>query len=206
MSRFRIYQINHYDPRIVGQKKRRTTVFYAAMTPVFFLLFETGVNLFRIDYLLIFLLIAPLITGFFLYFHFRLKSDFKAIKTIGDIEFTRTCIRKRIGDSLTEYDFKTIEELKLEKHIPATRGVSTRSGYFSYILRIVFNDASVESLVVSDKPINAKQDLCIRDTMRTLRKIVHPEITILFPRSADLSRNGQRSKSLRNFPSLPGLN
>jgi hypothetical protein len=101
------------------------------------------------------------------------------LKTIGDIEFTRTEIIKRIGDSITEYNLQSITGLELERHIPSVTAKDSKSGYFSYILRIIFNDSSTESLVVSDKPIDRRQNLSIVETMKTLKKIIKLEIRII---------------------------
>jgi len=88
-------------------------------------------------------------------------------------------IKKRIGDSITKYDFQTIKGLELEKHIPSVTAKDSKSGYFSYILRIFFYNSSTESLVVSDKPIDRRQNLSILETMKTLKKIIQPDIRII---------------------------
>ena len=80
---------------------------------------------------------------------------------------------------MTEYDFQTIKQLELEKHIPAANRGSTKSGYFSFILKIVFINSSSESLIISDRPAETRQNLSILDTMNTLKKIIQPEVKIL---------------------------
>ena len=178
MSRFKIYQIDHYDPKVVGQKKRRLVLLYSIVTLVYIILFQIGINILYIRFSILLLITLPPIAGFYIYMHLKLKSDLKNIKTIGDIEFTRTGIRKRIGDSFAEYDFNTIEKLELQKHIPSITISRGKSSYFSYILKIIFINSSSESLVVSDKPVNKKQNLSIVDTMKTLKKFIHPQIMI----------------------------
>jgi hypothetical protein len=119
------------------------------------------------------------VLGPFIYLHSKLKADLKQIKTIGDIEFTTRCIKKRIGDSYAEYEFQSIEKLELQKHIPDIDNSESKSGYFSYILKIVFKNSSTESIVISDKPVEKGRNLSIVDTMKTLNKIIQPEIRIL---------------------------
>ena len=139
---------------------------------------QIGINIIHTNFDLALVLAIPFL-GLYLYLYSRIKNRLSKIKTIGDIEFTRTGIRKRIGDSMTEYDFQTIKQLELEKHIPAANRGSTKSGYFSFILKIVFLNSPSESLIISDRPADTRQNLSILDTMNTLKKIIQPEVKIL---------------------------
>lgn len=177
MSRFKVYQIDHYDPKLVGKRLNRLTVILGSIYTLFLLTLQIGINIFQTNSYLALLTAVPFL-GFYIYLYSRIKNRLSHIKTIGDIEFTRKGIRKRIGDSMTEYDFQTIRQLDLEKHIPAANRGSTKSGYFSFILKIVFVNSSSESLIVSDKPVNTKQNLSILETMNTLKKIIKPEVKI----------------------------
>lgn len=178
MSRFKIYQVDHYDPKLLGKRIKRLVLVLGSVYSVFMLTLQFGINIFHTNSALALLTIVPFL-GLYLYLYLRIKKKLKEIKTIGDIEFTRTGIRKRIGDSITEYDFHTIERIELQKHIPAVNRGATKSGYFSYILRIVFLNSSSESLIISDKPTDSKRNLSILDTMHTLKKIILPEVKIL---------------------------
>lgn len=179
MSRFKIYQIDHFDPQLIGRKKRRLGVLYAVMFSVFLISFQLSLLIPNVNELLLFIIYVPLVSGFYLYFYFKLKSDLTQIKTIGEIEFTRTLIKKRIADSITEYDYKSIESIELERHIPSVTVKGSKTGYFSYIIKIVFTDSRMEMLVISDKPVDSNYDISIVETMKTLKKIVHPEISII---------------------------
>ena len=128
---------------------------------------------------IMFLTLVPTALGLYLWLYYKLKSDLKRIRTIGDIEFTRSCIRKRIGDSFTEYEFRTIEKLELQKHIPSIDSAGGKNGYFSYILTIIFSNSSSESLIISERAIENRQTLSITNTMKTLKKIIEPQITII---------------------------
>lgn len=178
MSRYRIYQIDHFDPRIAGQKKRRLVVYYAILSFLFALVFIVSLMALKINASLLFTVWTPLYIAFFLYLNSKIRSDLKHTKIIGEIEFTRTGIKKKIGDSLTEYEFRTINKIELQKHFPTVHINDSKSGYFTYILRIIFINYASESLVVSDKPIDDKLDICIVETMKTLKKIIKTEITI----------------------------
>ena len=178
MSRFNIYQINHYDPKIFGQKKRRLALIFGAVYPLFMLSFQICLNFLNIKIIILTLFSLPLFLALYYYLLFRIKSGLKQIKSIGDIEFTRTCINKRIGDSITQYEFQAIEKLELQKHIPEIKKGESRSGYFSFILKIIFINSSEESIVVSDKPSDKRPNLSIVDTLKTLKKIIQPSIII----------------------------
>jgi hypothetical protein len=179
MSRFKIYRIDHFDPQVVGVRKRKLRGLYAGMYFVFFLTFQISLVFLNINMLLLFIIYALLIPGFYLLLYFKFKFDLKQIKTIGEIEFTRTLIRKRLADSITEYDYKTIESIELERHIPSETIKGSKTGYFSYIIKIIFTDSRKEMLVISDKPVESKCDISIVETMKTLKKIIHPEIRII---------------------------
>jgi hypothetical protein len=77
------------------------------------------------------------------------------------------------------FDPNSIKVLELEKHIPSITAKDSKSGYFSYILRIVFNDSKTESLVVSDKPIDKRLNLSIIYTLKTLKKLTMTDISII---------------------------
>lgn len=178
MSSFRIYQINHFDPKSAGQQKRRLVVCIAILSLLFTLVFIVCLSALKINMSLLIATWTPLYAGFFFYLNYRIRSYLKHIKVIGEIEFTRTGIKKRIGDSFTEYDFQSINKLELQKHYPTVHINDSKSGYFTYILKITFINFSSESLVVSDKPTDSKLDICIVKTMKTLKRIIKPEITI----------------------------
>ncbi len=97
-------------------------------------------QLFGIGFFILFLGSIPAIGGFYLYLYFKLKCDNRKIQTIGDIEFTRTGIKKHIGDSLSEFSYQSIKSIELQKHIPAVTIAESKSGFFSYLLSITFLD------------------------------------------------------------------
>jgi len=141
-------------------------------------IYQAVIQLLHLNYLII-PGTFPFVMAFAFYLNSRLKADLKKISTIGEIEFTRNHIKKRIGDIYFEHDYRLIKELELRKHIPGISPEDNKSGYFSYILKIIYKDSNSESLVVSDRPVDKKRDLSIVDTMKTLKKIIQPEIKIM---------------------------
>lgn len=177
MSRYRIYRIDHADPREVGNKRRRLILVFAGFSLVLIIVYLFVIQILHVNFLIVYST-YPLILGFAFYLNSRLKAGLKKIRTIGEIEFTRSHIKKILGDIYVEYDFRLIKELELSKHIPGISPEDNKSGYFSYILKIVFKDSPPEHIVVSDRPIDKNRDLSIVETMKTLKKIIQPEITI----------------------------
>lgn len=177
MSRFRILRIDHYDPVIVGRKNRLIYAIYGVIPFLVIMAFNMGQFL-GIDFLTrLFISIPFFALAYFLLLK-KVRSNIDNLKTIGELEITQSCLKKWIGDSLTEYKFQLIKELKLIRHIPATRVRESKSGYFSYILKIIFHDSSNESIVVSDRSVDHNQKISIIDTMKTLKKIVPFDVII----------------------------
>jgi hypothetical protein len=178
MSRFRIYRIDYFDPEIAGRKMRRKVINYAFIFSFLALAIIVLHGTIKINIVLLLAIGIPLIIAPYLYIFNKLGSEIKHTKAIGEIEFTRTCIKKKIGDFMTEYEFSSIKKIELQKHFPEINMISGLSGNFTYILKIIFINSTSESLVVSDKPIDSKLNICIVETMKTLKKIIDADITI----------------------------
>lgn len=177
MSRFKILQINDSDPVSFGRKNRRVFFIYSIIPTAIMILFNIYTNFDNKPLILLVIFIPPA-SLLYLYLIRRLRHTTRQLKTIGDIEFTTSCINKRIGDSLTVYKYPMIKRLEVEEHIPATSMKDTKGGYFSYILKIIFNDKHTESIVVSDKSIDPRPKLSILETLKTLKKMVGFEIRL----------------------------
>ena len=95
MSRFRIYQVDHFDPQILGRKKRRLFVIYSILTPLTIMAFNTFLQT-KVNFLILPIIVLPISTGIYLFLYNKLKNDPRKLKTIGDIEFTRTVIKKEL--------------------------------------------------------------------------------------------------------------
>lgn len=179
MSKFKIFRIDHPDPPAIGRRKRIIAGIYAVSSPLFvltlnILLNTSDIGLFKV---LIFFVLPFIILylGLFL----KLRSDNRKIKTIGEIEFTQSGINKKIGDSSVTYPFTSIRKMVLQRHIPSVTVRDSKSGFFSYILGITFNDSQQEHLIVSDRPVDRKAYLSVSETFKTLKKISPIEIEIL---------------------------
>lgn len=177
MSRYRILRIDHYDPESIGKKNRLLFTIYGVLPTLFILIInltrETGLNS-EIGIIVL----AIVLAGTYYFLIRKLRSTINKIKTIGELEITRSLLRKRLGDSVTEYSFEQIKDIRLIKHIPATRIKESKSRYFSYIMKINFHNLTEESMVISDMSVDHNQKMSLADTMKTLKKIVPFELTM----------------------------
>lgn len=177
MSRFRIFRVDYYDPVRIGRKNRFLYSIFGAIPSLFVIAINLGTL--HSKYHNIIYLVSLLVMALTIFFLLRkIRSDINNLKTIGEIEITQSCLKKKIGDSTTEYNFQFVKELTLTKHMPGTRLRESKSGYFSYILKIEMNDGSEESMVVSDRSVDHDNKLSIAETMKTLKKIVPFEVII----------------------------
>jgi len=179
MSKYIIYGVDHYDPALIGKRRRRINILFpvlAIISAPFFIFTHQFFNISIGETL--FIVMVPT-GGFFLFFYFRFRFEDKKIRKIGDIEFTKTSIIRHIGDSLIENRYDSIESIELHDHIPATTITQSKSGFYTHILSIRFKDTHEESLIVSDLPAGKFQYLSIVDTINTLKKITPPWVRII---------------------------
>jgi hypothetical protein len=174
MSKYKIYRFEYYDPRKIGRRKRLLFAVYSVLTPLATFILNT-IEQISGSFLLLFLVVLPVTTGLYLFMYYKLKNN--QFKTIGEIEFTTTAILKKIGDSSSRYEYRTVKGIELEKHIPAVSAKESKSGFLSYILKISFIDIPSETMIVSDKPIDKRQNLSVAETLKTLKKLKVTEVT-----------------------------
>jgi hypothetical protein len=177
LSRYSIYQISHYDPQLIGKRKRRIVMFYGFLSPLFIFFFMMLENL-NIDYLLIAGILFPLYLCIYFYLYYKLKAYNKNLKIIGYVEFTRSCLVKHLGDSVSGFDYNMIKSIELNKHIPAVTMLESKSGFFTYTLSIEFTDLHKETLIISDLPEEKNNDLNITETLRALKHLTPSLIMI----------------------------
>ena len=178
MSKYKILRVDHPDPLSIGKRRRQMTFVFVAIAflsaPLILLLHQ----IFKIEFGESNLIVMILFSGLFFVFFRKFKSENKQYAKIGDIEFTKTSIIKRIGDSVSETSYDSIESIELRKHIPAMTIFESKSGFYTYILSIEFKDSHKENIVVSDLPLDKMQNLSVTETIRTLKKITATRINI----------------------------
>ena len=100
------------------------------------------------------------------------------MKQIGTLEFTKTSIKKVIGDLKTEYNFDNIKKIEIEKHLQAITVFESKSGYLTYIVKIIQHDLKEDQFIVSERSIDFGQKISLIDTFKTLEKISNLDIII----------------------------
>lgn len=151
---------------------------YVVVSLSIVLIFTTGHQVFKVGFGIMYSISVIITMALAFFLQFKMRSENRKLKVIGDIEFTRSEIIKHIGDSVEEFSYHSIQKIELEKHIPAVNMAESKSGYFTYILSLSFIDSRRESIVVSDKPLDKRQNLCITETIKTLKNITRTEIVI----------------------------
>jgi hypothetical protein len=179
MSKYKILRVDHYDPIAVGKRRRRINIMFAVIAmlsaPIIILIhlqFNVGID--ETNLMLMILYWGLL---FLLFRKFKIENN--KYKTIGDIEFTRKRVIKRIGDTFSENSYDSIESIELQKHIPASLVSESKSGFYTYILSIKFKDSHKDSIIVSDRPLDKMQNISITDTIKALKRIVTTRINII---------------------------
>jgi hypothetical protein len=177
MSRFRILRIDSSDPVSFGKRNRLLYTIYGIIPTLFIMAFNMG-QVFGLSYQKKLLISLPLLALIYFLLLRKVRFTINNLKEIGDLEITQSCLRKRIGDSMTEYYFDSVKEVSLTKHIPATRVKESKSRYFSYILKIVLHNGTDECMVVTDRSVDQNQKISLAVTMKTLKKIVPFQVKI----------------------------
>ncbi len=177
MSRFKILRIDHYDPVSVGRRNRFIYTIYGVIPFLFLFSINLATQNSEHSSLILFCSLPVMILIVWLLVR-KVKSDIRNLKTIGELEITQSGLKKWIGDSLTEYNYQTVKEITLTKHIPATSLKESKNRYFSYIMKIELLDGNEESFVVSDRSIDHNRKLSVLDTLKTLKKLVSFKVSI----------------------------
>jgi hypothetical protein len=178
LSKYKIYRIDHFDPAVLGKRRKRLSIVIAAggliYVPVAF-----GIRwLFNIEFAAANFLAMMIMLGASYAAYRILKSKNEKLQVIGNIEFTRTGIIKHLGDDCTEIPLTSVQLIEITKHIPAASPGESKTGFLTYILTIFFRDDHKESLVVSDKPLGKVRDLSITETLKTINKLTATEIKL----------------------------
>ena len=150
MSKFRIYQANSSDPALIGRKNKKLYVAYLAL--LFFIMIAINIHsslkrsntatiLFYIIFIVLILVVVYLII--------TMKRQSKNLKKIGTLEFTKSFIKKEIGDLTSSYRYENIESIELEKHLRALTSTASKTGSLTHIIKIIQKDSVYENFIIS---------------------------------------------------------
>jgi hypothetical protein len=172
MSKYKIYRAESSDPKEFG---RRNKILYVVYTIVFFLLLLT-VNLYykfkdEPNSLILYFSILIVIICITAFVIFKMRKQANNLKTIGTLEFTRTCIKKEIGDLSTTYYYDSMCQIEVEKYLRDLSIASNKYGSSIYILKITNKNSSQDNFIVSNMSIDSRQKIGIIDTLHTVKSM-----------------------------------
>ena len=179
MSKYRLYRVNNSDPKQTGRKNRWLYTIYFLL---FFLLlrlpdFFNSLNRKKFPWYG-YVTFAAIIVFIIVVVFKKLNSISDSLVSIGTLEFTKTHIKKEIGDLMYTYRYEDILRIELEVY---TRDVTislTRTSSITHLLRIILRDYTEDSFVISDKSLDFKQKFGIEDSLKTICKITGVDILI----------------------------
>ena len=101
-----------------------------------------------------------------------------SLERIGILEFTKTNIKKEIGDLKSSYKYNDILKMELEVYIRDVTISWNKKSSLTRLLKIIHKDSTEDTFIVSDKSLDFKQKICIVDSLKTLKAIAGLDILI----------------------------
>jgi len=172
MSKYKIYRPESTDPKKLG---RRNKILYVMYTIVFFLLLMT-INLYyefknEPNSLILYFSILIIIICITAYVIYKIRKQANTLKTIGTLEFTRTCIKKEIGDLSSIYYYDNMRQIEVEKYLRDLSISSNKYGSSIYILKITNKNSLQDNFIVSNMSIDSRQKIGIIDTLNVVKSM-----------------------------------
>jgi hypothetical protein len=172
MSKFKIYREASSDPKKI---KRNNRLLYIIYTIAFFLLLLTINTYYKFKEEHYSLIIYYAILVFFIsitaYVILRMRKQVSNLKAIGTLEFTKSFIKKAIGDLETTYLYDNVLQIEAEKYLRDLSISSNKNGPSIFIIKIVNKDSSQDYFIVSNRSIDFQQKIGIIDTLKTVRSM-----------------------------------
>jgi hypothetical protein len=101
-----------------------------------------------------------------------------SLQKIGTIEFTKTNVKKEIGDLTSSYSYNDLIKIELEDYFKDVSLSWNKPDTLTKSLKIVHKDFTEESFIISNKSIDFKQKISIVDSLKTLKKLTGLDIHI----------------------------
>ncbi len=104
----------------------------------------------------------------------------RSLQRIGTIEFTKTNVKKMIGDLSSSLTYNDLHRIELEDYFRDVSLSCNKSNTLTKSITIVHKDLTEETFIVSDKSIDFGQKISIADSLKTLKKISEIDIKIKY--------------------------
>jgi hypothetical protein len=173
MSKFRIYRADSSDPALIGRINKKLYVAYTAL--LFLIMFTINIHtsLKRGDTaMIIFYVILSVLILVVLYLIVKMQNQSKNLKKIGTLEFTKSFVKKEIGDLRSSYPYENIESIELEKHLRALTSTASKTGSLTHIIKIIHKNSASENFIIAGTSLDYKSKISIIETLKTLNKVV----------------------------------
>lgn len=179
MSKFKIYRSGLKDPGVIGRQNKWLIISLSVLYFLVLIISNSSRNIVNNDTLI---MINYILLGFgvttILMLVILNKMQFKGIRNIGHLEFTRSTIIKTIGDLRSEYPIENIKAIELENHISSLKLHDRKNAFLTFIIRIINKDSSQDQFVIAARSDDFKQKIIITDTLNLLKKISDIEVRI----------------------------
>ena len=173
MSKFKIYRVDSSDPALIGRKNKKLYVTYIAVLFLIMFIFNFHSSLKRNETAtIIFYSIFCILILVALFIIVKMRSQSKNLKKIGTLEFTKSSVKKEIGDLTSSYPYENIESIVLEKHLRALTYTASKSGSLTHIIKIIQKDSTRENFIVSGISLDYGHKISIIETLKTLKRVV----------------------------------
>jgi hypothetical protein len=169
LSKFRIYREGSADPRSTGRQNRKMYMAYTFLMFLLALTFNIHINSDKKISSAIMIAVVAVMAAATILLVYEMKRQSRSLKKIGILEFTKTSLKKQIGDLSSSHPYTEIRRIEIERHLHALSVSVSKSGSLTHLLRIIYRDKAEENFIISDKSIDFSQKIGISDTLKTLR-------------------------------------
>jgi hypothetical protein len=176
MSKYKILRCNDKDPKKIRKQNRRLIIVFSIVYILIFL--TSNLKIFAKQFLILNTLTPVILILITVFLIKKIRKQSKQMLQIGTMEFTKSSIKIEIEDFKTEYHFDSVQKIEVEKHLQAVTVFESKSGYLTYILKIIHQNLKTDHFILSDRSIDFGQKMGLIDTLRTLQRIAHTNIVI----------------------------
>jgi hypothetical protein len=180
MSKFKIYRIDSPDPGIIGHQSKKLVIGYSVLFLLTYFALNSNLLVKELHFpKLIYYIILSILVLTTLALVIIIKRQLKDLKKIGSLEFTQTKINKVIGDLKAEIPYDRINRIEIEKHLRALTVFQSKTGFLTYIIKIVQYDSKEDLFVVSEKSADSGQKFSIINTLNMVKKLGNFDVILL---------------------------
>lgn len=165
MSKFAIYRSKGFSLQKIAIINLTFNLFYALLLPLIGFAGILSNKLHINDTVILGSLILWIVVIIIL--NLLARKINKQLEQFGELQITNSGITKTIAGITEKFDFDTIKEIELKRHIRTFFFPSNASGIKTYLAAIITKNSSMERFVVSSQSI----DIPVVDFFKSLYKV-----------------------------------